>query len=187
MGTRRVGGESAEGVRVELLASGGPDGPVNVWLVGDDEECVVVDAPLDASTILEAVGPRRLTAVLCTDASPERVKSVAGLLEAHPRVRIGVHARDRALWHESHPDLQPNLVLADGDTVTVGDIELFVLDTPGRTPGSACLHAPDLGVVFTGDIRPSQLPVDLDPETLVHPAHGSSTTLAAARSAGPVV
>ena len=32
----------------------------NVWVVGDDEECVVIDAPHDIAPILELVGDRRL-------------------------------------------------------------------------------------------------------------------------------
>ena len=40
----------------------------NVWVLGDDAECVVIDAPHDADAILAAVGPRRLTAILCTHA-----------------------------------------------------------------------------------------------------------------------
>ena len=38
----------------------------NVWLVGDDDEVLVVDAPHDAAPILEAVGGRRLTALVLT-------------------------------------------------------------------------------------------------------------------------
>lgn len=182
MTAERIGPASADGVRVERLGAADDKSGAQVWLVGDDEECVVVDASLDASPILEAVGRRRLTAVLCTDARPDRVASVAELLEAHPRVRLGVHPADLALWDESHPDLQPSLLLADRDTVTVGDCELIVLHVPGRTPGSCCFHAPDLGVVFTGDTPPGDLPTSLVPDTVVHPAHGPSTTLGSPRS-----
>ena len=31
----------------------------NVWVVGDDEECVVIDAPHDVDGILAVVGDRR--------------------------------------------------------------------------------------------------------------------------------
>lgn len=40
--------------------------------------------------------------------------------------------------------------LAEGDVVDVG-VELEALHTPGHSPGSVCLVAPDEGVAFTGD------------------------------------
>ena len=36
----------------------------NVWIVGDEREVLVVDAPLDADAIAAAVGDRRLVAVV---------------------------------------------------------------------------------------------------------------------------
>ena len=36
----------------------------NVWVVGDDSECIVIDAPHDADAVAEVVGERRLLAVL---------------------------------------------------------------------------------------------------------------------------
>ena len=36
----------------------------NVWIVGDEAECAVIDAPHDAAAIQAAVGSRRLAAIL---------------------------------------------------------------------------------------------------------------------------
>jgi glyoxylase-like metal-dependent hydrolase (beta-lactamase superfamily II) len=189
--TERVGESSAGGVRVERLvvpegAHGSSDGDpvvghVNAWLVGDHEECVVIDPPADAEAVLDAVGERQLTAVLFTHCAPGEVTSAPALLEARPRTRIGVQAGDVEAWDASHPDLHPNLHLSDGDIVTTGDIELIVLHTPGHTPGSCCFHAPDLGVLFPGptDVSTSERLRGLAPETVVHPARGESTTLRA--------
>jgi glyoxylase-like metal-dependent hydrolase (beta-lactamase superfamily II) len=189
MGTVRVGSESAGGVRVERLVSGdmgatgdtGDRGERNVWIVGDDEECLVIDVARDAGPVLEAVGKRRLTAVLCTHAHPDRIAAVPALLEARPRMRIALHHDDLAVWGGTHPDLPPSLGLSDGDIVTAGDIELTVLHTPGHTAGSCCFHAPDLGMLFSGDTEVSADArlLDLDPRTVVLPAHGPATTVGA--------
>ena len=40
----------------------------NVWVVGDDEECVVIDAPHDVDAILDVVAGRRVKAILLTHA-----------------------------------------------------------------------------------------------------------------------
>jgi glyoxylase-like metal-dependent hydrolase (beta-lactamase superfamily II) len=188
MGIEWEGPESAGGVRVERLgpADGGTTddgdrGERHVWIVGDDEECVVIDVACDAGPVLDAVGERRLTAVLYTHAHPDRITAVSELLEAHPRMRIGVHRDDLALWGGTHPEVPPSLVLVDGDIVTTGDIELTVLHTPGHTAGSCCFHAPDLGLVFSGEteVRAAARLLDLDPETVLLPSRGPSTTIGA--------
>ena len=43
--------------KVQLLAF---DVDNHVWVVGDDEECVVIDAPHDVAPILELVGGRKV-------------------------------------------------------------------------------------------------------------------------------
>jgi len=172
----------------------------NVWVVGDDRECVVIDAPHDAAPILDLVGDRRLTHVLLTHAHDDHVTVVPQLLEAHPEAVVALHPDDRALWDQTHPDLAPTRDLADGDVVPVGDVELTVRHTPGHAPGACCFYAADLGVVFTGDTLFSGGPgatgrsfsdfptivesirdqlLSLPPETVVHTGHGDSTTIGA--------
>ena len=120
----------------------------NVWVVGDDEECVVIDAPHEAAPILDLVGDRRLTHVLLTHAHDDHVTVVPQLLEEHPEAVVALHPDDRVLWDQTHPDLAPTRDLHDGDVVQVGDVELTVLHTPGHAPGACCFYAADLGVAL---------------------------------------
>ena len=46
----------------------------NVWVVGDDDECVVIDAPHDVAPILALVGDRRVRAVC----APTRTTTTSG-------------------------------------------------------------------------------------------------------------
>ena len=48
------------------------------------------------------------------------------------------------LWDELHP-VAPDLELANGQVITLGDVALHVIYTPGHTPGSCCLDVPALG------------------------------------------
>ena len=53
----------------------------NVWVVGDDQECVVIDAPHAADPIAALIGERRVVAILCTHAHDDHV-TVANELSA---------------------------------------------------------------------------------------------------------
>ena len=204
----QVGETSPGGVRIEHTTTDGTfslDGGTwevenNVWVIGDDTSCVVVDAPHVAGPILAAIGDRRLTHILLSHAHDDHVTVVTELLKAHPEAKVALHPDDRVLWDQTHQGLEPTLDLADGQVVQVGDVELFVLHTPGHSPGSCCFHARDLLTVFSGDtlfkggpgatgrsysdfdtivvsIREKLLV--LDPETTVLPGHGHSTTIGA--------
>ncbi|MBP2336512.1 glyoxylase-like metal-dependent hydrolase (beta-lactamase superfamily II) [Saccharothrix coeruleofusca] len=169
----------------------------NVWLVGDDEEVLVVDAAHDARAIAEAVGGRRVVAIACTHAHDDHVDAAPALAEL-TGAPVLLHPDDRPLWRLTHPERAPDGDLADGQELIVGGVALTVLHTPGHAPGAVCLHAPELGTVFTGDtlfqggpgatgrsfsdfptivesIRTRLL--TLPPETVVRTGHGDSTTI----------
>lgn len=169
----------------------------NVWVVGDDTECVVIDAPHDAAAILELVGDRTVKAILCTHAHDDHIDAVGDLWD-QTKAPIHMHPEDRVLWDRVYPEVTPDADLADGQQIEVAGTTLQVLHTPGHSPGAVCFYAPDLGVVFTGDTMFSGGPgatgrsfssfdtivesitdklLTLPPETVVHTGHGDSTTI----------
>ncbi|MEU6997026.1 MBL fold metallo-hydrolase [Nonomuraea sp. NPDC046570] len=171
----------------------------NVWLVGSAREVVVIDAAHDAAAIAERVGDRIVRAIVCTHAHNDHINAAAELSEL-TGAPIMLHPADQVLWEAVYGEAVPYTPLADGDELRVGEIGLRVLHTPGHAPGAVCLHAPDLGVLFSGDtlfnggpgatgrsyssfdtiiesIRTRLLP--LPPETVVHTGHGASTSIGA--------
>ncbi|ROR96041.1 glyoxylase-like metal-dependent hydrolase (beta-lactamase superfamily II) [Salana multivorans] len=171
----------------------------NVWVVGDDTECLVIDAPHSVEDVLAVVGDRRVVAIVCTHAHDDHVRQAPALREA-TGAPILLHPADEPVWRLTHPDVDPDAGLADGQLIAIGGTELTVLHTPGHTPGAVCLHAPDLGVVLTGDtlfnggpgatgrsFSDADLIVDsirrilfaLPDGTLVLTGHGDSTTIGA--------
>ncbi|MFI0737429.1 MBL fold metallo-hydrolase [Streptomyces sp. NPDC021100] len=171
----------------------------NVWIVGDAQEAIVIDAAHDADAITRALGDRRLLAVVCTHAHDDHVNAAPALAE-RTGAPVLLHPADRPLWDRTHPDRAPDGELADGQVLRVAGTELTVLHTPGHAPGAVCLHAPELGTVFTGDtlfqggpgatgrsfsdfptivasIRDRLL--TLDAATVVRTGHGEPTTIGA--------
>ena len=197
---------SPGGVRVERVVTSGVfelDGGSwevdnNVWLVGDDAEVLVVDAAHDAASVLEAVGDRRVVAVVCTHGHNDHVNAVREVVAA-TGATASLHPADRVLWDQTQPE-PPGGELADGQVFVVGDVELTVLHTPGHAPGACCLYAPALGVLLSGDTlfnggpgatgrsysdfptiieSVRRLFAQLPAGTIVHTGHGDSTTLGA--------
>jgi len=204
------------GLRVDHAVSSGTfslDGETfdvdnNIWVVGDDTECVVIDAPHSVDDILAVVGDRKVRAIACTHAHDDHVRSAPELRE-RVVAPILLHPDDRPLWELTHggPDAVYghlwDVDLADGTEIEVAGTTLTVLHTPGHAPGAVCFYAPALGCVFTGDTlfqggpgatgrsfsdRPTleasirarlfALPDD----TVVHTGHGEDTTIGAERA-----
>ncbi|HEY1914144.1 MAG TPA: MBL fold metallo-hydrolase [Streptosporangiaceae bacterium] len=174
----------------------------NVWVLGDDAECVVIDAPHDAAAILAAVGSRRLTAVLCTHAHDDHIDAARALADA-TGAPIWLHPADRELWDMTYPGRAPDRDLADGQKIPVADAELTVLHTPGHCRGAVCFHLPEQNWLFSGDTLFAGGPgatgrsfsdfgtiitsirdrlLTLDPGTVVHTGHGDDTTIDAEAS-----
>lgn len=106
---------------------------------------------------------------------------------------------------------QPDRLLAEGDVVTVGQLQFQVLHTPGHTPGGACFYLPSAesdmpghliagDTLFAGSIGRTDLPGgDLDallrsirekllplPEsTVVYPGHGPTTLIGDEKAYNP--
>ncbi|RNI23810.1 MBL fold metallo-hydrolase [Flexivirga caeni] len=171
----------------------------NVWVVGDDAECVVIDAAHDAAAINEAVGSRRLTHILCTHGHDDHIDAVADLSSLYPDAKVLIHDGDRMLWDRVISD-PPDGALTDGQRIPVGGSQLKVLHTPGHSPGACCFLLEDADVLFSGDtlfqggpgatgrsfsdfgtiiesIRERLL--TLPAETVIHTGHGDDTTIGA--------
>lgn len=171
----------------------------NVWVVGDDTECVVIDAAHDAAAIAAAVAGRRVVAIMCTHGHDDHIDAALELAQLTD-APVWLHPGDRMLWDRVHPEHAPDGVLSDGQQVSVAGVTLTVLHTPGHAPGACCFYALDLGAVFSGDTlfaggpgatgrSFSDFPTIIEsiqarllllpPQTVVHTGHGDDTTIGA--------
>lgn len=174
----------------------------NIWVIGDDTDCIVIDAPHSVEDILAVVDGRTVKAILCTHAHDDHVR-VAPALRVATGAPILLHPDDRPLWELTHPDELWDVDITDGQSIKVGGAALTVLHTPGHAPGAVCIYVHDLGCVFTGDTLFQGGPgatgrsfsdarvieqsirrrlFDLPDETVVHTGHGSDTAIGAERA-----
>jgi glyoxylase-like metal-dependent hydrolase (beta-lactamase superfamily II) len=196
----------ASAVRVDRVVTSGTfslDGDTwdvdnNVWVIGNDDECIVIDAAHDGRPILAAVGKRRVIAILLTHGHDDHIRAVGEVADATGAPSY-LHPADRVLWDTVFP-VTPDGELADGDVFTVGGLDVYVLHTPGHAYGACCFHVPALGVVFSGDTLFAGGPgatgrsysdfgviidsirdrlLTLPPQTVVHTGHGDDTTIGA--------
>lgn len=175
----------------------------NIWLVGDDDEAIVIDAAHDHEPIVVGVAGRTVKAVVCTHGHNDHINAAVPLAEA-VGAPIWLHPDDRMLWDVVWPDRAPDADLADGQVIGVGPTRLDVLHTPGHSPGGCCLHAASDQVLFSGDTLFNGGPgatgrsysdrdtivasirnrlLVLDPATVVHTGHGDDTTIGAEAAA----
>lgn len=171
----------------------------NVWVVGGDNEVVVVDASHDAGPIVEAVAGRRVTAIACTHGHWDHVDAAFDLRDAVD-APILLHPADAPVWKRTWPDRAPDRDLSEGDLLVADGVELRVLHTPGHTPGSVSFHHTASHDLFDGDTLFPGGPGSTDdelgdfeviiasirerilimpPETAVHPGHGEPTSVGA--------
>jgi glyoxylase-like metal-dependent hydrolase (beta-lactamase superfamily II) len=172
-------------------------GETNAWLIGDDEEVIVIDPGEDSVSVLDRVGDREVLAVICTHGHASHV-AAAVEVAARDEAPVALHRADRLLWRTAHGGADPEIEMADGGRFDVADAQLEVIHTAGHTPGSVSLYCEDLGVVFTGDALAARGPVphegvfadfpgqltaigerllDLPARTRVLPGHGEESTI----------
>ena len=172
----------------------------NVWLVGNDDEVLVIDAAHDAAPIRDAIAGRRVTAIVLTHGHNDHINAALALAAGAGDPPVYLHPDDLMLWHQVYAGANPDRWLEDGLQLNAGGVTLTTLHTPGHSPGGCCLHDGAGGVLFSGDtlfqggpgntarsysdfgqiiasIRTKLLV--LPPDTAVHTGHGGSTTIGA--------
>ncbi|MEG3125790.1 hydroxyacylglutathione hydrolase [Sphingomonas sp. GB1N7] len=156
-----------------------------IWLVHDavSGETMVVD-PSEAAPVLAEAEQRGWTIgqIWNTHWHPDHTAGNAEIKAAHGAIVSGPAAEAARI-----PTL--DVLLAEGDTVKLGDHVAAVIETPGHTAGHIVFHLPGDALIFTGDTlfamgcgrlfegdatqmfanmqRLAQLP----PETIVYCAH----------------
>lgn len=181
----------------------------NCYVIYDKEirQAVIVDPGDNADFIEECISKMEgvsVAAVLLTHCHSDHFKGLTDIKHKY-KVPVYVHEDDahrlkyQGGFLEASYELQPDdVMLHDGDYLSIGGMEMDVIHTPGHTEGGACYYFKDNGILVSGDtlfyhswgrtdfeggdeaalfrsIRDKLLP--LPPETIVLPGHNDTTTI----------
>lgn len=126
------------------------------YLVGDAgaKECLVVDPAWEVENVIEAAEKdgMKVVGALVTHTHYDHANS-SGKFAAKTGGKIYVHRAEAEALKAVKGHLVPT---EDGTKISVGDIHLTCIHTPGHTPGAQCflIEMPDAGgkrYVLTGD------------------------------------
>jgi hydroxyacylglutathione hydrolase len=195
----------------------------NCWVVGSrrrGEACVIDpgDEPEEILALARDMGVR-ITRVIASHAHLDHIMVARDIIEATGAPFL-MHASDLFIadnmsdaarsWlgREVPPAPRPDAFPVDGQDLEIAGVNVRVIHTPGHTPGSLCLYAPDAGLLFSGDtlfresIGRTDLPGGdteqilrsisqrlfvLPDDTRVLPGHMQETTIAYERAHNPFV
>jgi hydroxyacylglutathione hydrolase len=180
-------------IQIERLELG-PFG-TNAYIVvcQKTRDSVVIDTPAEAGTIMDRLQGTHPRYILLTHNHTDHLGALA---ELHSRLKVplAAHASDSGNLPSS-----PEMRLNDGDVLSLGELKIEVLHTPGHTPGGLCFR---LGrylmsgdTIFPGGPGRTGSPdafrqivksitekiFVLPDDTHIYPGHGDATTLKKAK------
>jgi hydroxyacylglutathione hydrolase len=196
-------------IRVETISGGLL--PTNCYLFVDEStgKAAVVDPGFFSAELeqaVEQVGAENVEAILLTHGHYDHIMGVP-MIKEMTGAKIYIHQQDAAFTSDSDLNLSrmiaarqcvpftADVILQDGDMLTVGDVPVKLLNTPGHTRGSSCYLAED--ALFTGDTlmrgtmgrtdfqtgNPMEMQKslarlrDLPGDYRVYPGHGGESTM----------
>ncbi|MDQ6676622.1 MAG: MBL fold metallo-hydrolase [Acidobacteriota bacterium] len=192
----------------------------NCSIFGDEEtrEAIVVDPGDDVTKVLELLAKHglRLKAIVITHAHIDHIGGAA-MLKAATGAPVYMNGNDRELSERMDvqaawlgvetPDVaEVDVLVKEGDALTLGTVPFHILHTPGHTQGSLSIWIPAEEKLVAGDtlfrdsIGRTDLPggdgkqiirsiqgklMGLPEETVVIPGHGMTTTIGREKRLNP--
>lgn len=184
----------------------------NAYLIGENDNCILIDAPLGVAAWLESENARP-SELLLTHQHYDHVEGAAELAQSGVRISAyapyAIELTLETLLQQSGINLRVNPyqvdeILKDQNTLKLNGFDIQLAHTPGHAPDSLifkindCVFAGD--TLFAGGVGRPDLPggdmqvllnsiqtelLSLDDSTRVLPGHGPETTIATEKASNP--
>ena len=154
-------------------------------------DAMLIDAANEHDALLEICRNLGVTQVVETHGHWDHIQAVPAIRDAG--ISVAVTQADAGMLPSY------DLILEDDEVLTVGDLRIRTMTTPGHTPGSICFAVEGTPLLFTGDTLfpggPGNTSLEggdfdtiitsldrrifakFDADTVVLPGHGSDTTV----------
>jgi len=182
-----------DNIQIERLELG-PFG-TNAYIVicQKTQDSVLIDTPAEAGIIMDRLKDTNPKYILLTH---NHMDHLLALAELHSKLKVPLAAHALDAGNLPSP---PEMLLNDGDTVSVGNLKLEVFHTPGHTPGSLCFKVGRYLIsgdtIFPGGPGKTGSPAAfkqiiksitekifvLPDDTPIYPGHGESTVVKKAK------
>lgn len=191
---------------------------VNCYVIGDEKtkEAVIVDPGADSKSILSVVNKHNLKVkyIILTHAHGDHIGALDAV-KAETNAPVYIHEADDSMLRDKHRnftslmggkavEMGADKLLKDGDVLTVGDIELNIIHTPGHSKGGISIQFENILIcgdsLFAGSIGRTDLEGGSFPQLIqsikekllvlednitVLPGHGPSSTIGRERASNP--
>jgi hydroxyacylglutathione hydrolase len=139
---------------------------VNCWILSNpNKQAIVIDPGAEPDTIHAHIQKKHLSVIgyLITHGHMDHISALAPLCSRHP-APIRMHPADAAWAFSAANQMQPYYAppaapptqhlqpdLTESKDNQIGDFVFDIIETPGHSPGSVCIHFPTIETLFTGD------------------------------------
>jgi glyoxylase-like metal-dependent hydrolase (beta-lactamase superfamily II) len=137
-------------------------GPIgtNCYIFGSEEHVIIIDPGGDENNIISTINELHTVpiAILLTHGHFDHTLRV-GKIQRHYNIPLMFNKKeyDNGIFSLKEADKW----LSEGDTISIDNIKLYVLETPGHSPGSISFYSKEVkeldgkkidGIIFTGDL-----------------------------------
>ncbi|MBM4763547.1 MBL fold metallo-hydrolase [Bacillus sp. B15-48] len=133
-----------------------PHTTTNCYLVGNEDECLLVDAGYDSEetkiNLNKAIAQHQLAIpkkIILTHSHPDHALGVRQLTNWDAVVSF--HKEEKSQTLEAIAPYKKISTLDDEDRMTIGGEQIIILHTPGHTPGHLGLYLPSSQILIAGD------------------------------------